>query len=107
MRSRFLLPIVLLLCATAAFADQTTAVNIPFSFKSHGALFPASQYVVRLSEDRHHLTITSKETGKSMFLLVGPVSVDHYAPLVSLRFEEAGGSHELRSIRIGEYQYQH
>jgi hypothetical protein len=108
MRSKMILSLVLVLCATAAFADRTTAVTIPFSFESHGQVFPASQYEVKLSDDRHHLTIRNREEPrKSMILLVDSVAVDRNAPTLTIRFEQTGGLHELRSIRVGEYQYQH
>jgi biopolymer transport protein ExbD len=104
---RIMLPILLFLCATAAFADQTTSVTIPFSFESQGKVFPASQYEVKLSDDRHHLTISTRQgPSKSMFLTVAPVSIDRNDTILSIKFEEVGGLHELRSIRVGEYQYQ-
>jgi hypothetical protein len=96
------------LCATGAFAADTTVVNIPFSFESRGQHFPPSQYEVKLSGDRHHLTITSRQTpAKSIFLVVSWVDINQHDPNLSMRFENGGGLHELSSIRMGTYEYKH
>ena len=85
-----------------------TVVNIPFSFESRGQQFPPSQYEVKLSPDRHHLTITSRQTpAKSMFLVVSWVDVNQHDPNFSMRFENDCGLHELSSIRLGTYEYKH
>jgi len=103
-----ILALLTFLCATGAFAADTTAVNIPFSFESRGQHFPASQYEVKLSEDRHHLTLTSRKTpAKSIFLVVGWVDINQHDPNLSIRFENAGGLHELSSIRLGTYEYKY
>jgi biopolymer transport protein ExbD len=103
-----LLVLILCLCVTAAFAGETTSVNIPFGFESHGEHFPASQYEVRLSDDHHHLTMSTRENpAKSVFLLVTPAITNQYAATVSIRFDNSGGVHELRSLRLGSYEYKH
>jgi hypothetical protein len=109
MRSRILiLAFLSFLCARGAFAADTTAVNIPFSFVSHGERFPASQYEVKLSDDHYHLTITSRQQpAKSMFLVVNWADVNPQAPLLSIQFENARGQHELRSVRLGSYEYKY
>jgi hypothetical protein len=104
--TRMMLPLALLLCATGAFAAQTAAVTIPFSFESHGKLFSASQYIVTLSDDRQRISIASRQKpGKSLLLLAGPANIDAYAPALSIKFDAVRGLHELRSIRVGSYQY--
>jgi hypothetical protein len=107
MRSRiFMLPLALLLCATGAFATETTAVTIPFSFESHGKLFPASQYVVSLTDDRRHISITDKEAPvRRVVLQVNPAEVSPHDPTLSIKFDSLGGSHSLQSVRLGSYQY--
>jgi hypothetical protein len=109
MRFRIMiLALATFLGATGAFAADTTAVNIPFSFESRGQQFPASQYEIKLSGDRHHLTISSRQTpAKSMFLVVNWVDINQHDPNLSIRFETAGGLHELSSIRLGTYEYKH
>jgi biopolymer transport protein ExbD len=107
MRSRIMmLPLALFLCATAAFANETTAVNIPFSFESHGKLFPASQYVVSLTDDRRHISITDREAPvRRVVLQVNPAEIKPQDPTLSIKFDNAGGSHSLQSVRLGSYQY--
>lgn len=107
MRSRIMmLPLALLLCATGAFANETTAVTIPFSFESHGKLFPASQYVVRLSDDLRHISITDREApGRRVVLQVNPADVNPQDPTLSIKFDNVSGSHSLQSVRLGSYQY--
>ena len=107
MRSRIMmLALVLLLGGMVASASETSAVTIPFSFESHGELFPASRYEVRLGDDRHHFTITSRDVpAKTIFLPVVPADIGPHAPSLSMRFNVVGGSHLLQSVRLGSYQY--
>lgn len=109
MRFRMMISAFLLfICATCAFAADTTVVNIPFAFESLGQHFPPSQYEVRLSDDRHHVTITSRQAlAKSIFLTVSQADVTQYDPILSIRFENVGGLRELRSLRLGSYQYRY
>jgi len=109
MRFRFMVPAFLLfVCAACAFAADTTLVNIPFAFESRGQRFPPSQYEVRLSEDRHHLTLTSRDVpARSMFLTVSETDVTRYDPTLSISFETIAGRRQLFSIRLGSYQYRY
>ena len=101
-----LIVLISCLCVTAAFAGETASVNIPFSFKSHGEQFPASQYEVQLSPDRHHLTMSTKLTpAKSIFLVDEPADVNQFAATLSIRFDHNGDVRELRSLRLGSYEY--
>jgi hypothetical protein len=108
MRSNMILiALISCLCVTAAFADETISVNVPFSFESHGEHFPASQYEVQLSSDRHHLVMTTRGTApKSIFLTVKPTEMNRFAASLSIRFDNTGGVHELRSLRLGSYEYE-
>jgi len=93
------------LFAAAASAAETTAVTIPFTFESQGRQFPASQYDVRLSDDLEHVTITSRQAPvNTLFLLVHAADINRHDPSVTIRFEDVGGLHELRSIRVGHFE---
>ena len=97
-----MLVLALFLSATAAFAAETTAITIPFSYEIREEHFPASQYDVKLSDDRDHVTITSREAPvRTLYLLVHAADTNRHDPSVMLRFEDVGGLHELRSIRVG------
>ena len=105
MRSKLLmLAFVLFVSAPGAFAVERVTVNIPFSFESHGKHFPASQYEVKLSDDRSHLTLSSKESSSlSLSILVESYESDQTLPKLSVRFENVDGTHALQSIRLGSY----
>jgi hypothetical protein len=109
MRSRIMmLALASFLSSTAAFAGETTAVTIPFSFESQGEHFPASQYEVKLSKGQDLVTITSKQApARTLFLLVHAADINRHDPGVTIRFEDVGGLHELRSIRVGHFEYSH
>jgi hypothetical protein len=97
----FLTPV---LCTTAAFATDRVSVDMPFSFKSQGKVFPASQYDVSLTSDRRMLTLTSRTNSADrlswMTVPAEPRSTD--APL-SIQFDRVGRVHELHAIRLGSY----
>src|SRR3984957_12821844 len=93
------------LCTTAAFAVDRVSVDMPFSFESHGRVFPASRYDVSLTNDRRMLTLTSKTnpadraTWMTLSADRGPMDPD-----LSLQFDREGNLHELRAVRLGTYQ---
>ena len=94
-----------LLLATAALADERVTVNVPFSFDNHGRHYPASEYDVRLTNDRAFLVLSRVGTpGTSIFLSAKPTEVTFSAPMVSIRFDNEAGVHELQSLRLGEYE---
>jgi hypothetical protein len=92
------------LCTTAAFATDKASVDIPFSFESHGKVFPASQYDVSMDDDRRMLTLSSRtnpaDRVSSMTVSAELSSTD--APL-SIQFDQVGRVHELHAIRLGSY----
>ena len=93
------------LCTTAAFAVERVSVDLPFSFESHGESFPANRYDVTLNDDLHFLIIRSTTLpAKSLTFMVTNAEVKAGAPQLSIRFDQAGNIHELRSIRVGAYQ---
>jgi biopolymer transport protein ExbD len=103
-----LLILIAFLCVTAAFAEETVVVDIPFGFESQGQYFPPSQYEVRLSNDHEHLLLAANQTpARTTLLLVRPTAVDQYAAPLSIKFDDTRGIHSLKSIRLGAYEYHH
>jgi hypothetical protein len=93
------------LCTTAAFAIDRVSVNMPFSFESHGRIFPASRYDVSLNNDHRRLTLTSRtnpaDTATWMTLPADKGSLD---PELLLQFDRNGKTPELRAVRLGTYE---
>jgi hypothetical protein len=93
------------LCTTAAFAVDRVSVNMPFSFESHGRVFPASRYDVSLNDDRRMLTLTSRTnpaaraTWMTLFAEKGLMD-----PELSMEFDHNGKTPELRAVRLGTYR---
>jgi hypothetical protein len=93
------------LCTTAAFAVDRVSVNMPFTFESHGRIFPASRYDVSLSDDRRMLTLRSRtnaaDTATWMTLSADKRPMD---PELSLEFDPNRKAPELRAVRLGTYR---
>jgi hypothetical protein len=93
------------LCTTAAFAVDRVSVDMPFSFESHGRVFPASQYDVSLTDDRRMLTLTSRtnpaDRATWMTLSADKSPMD---PDLSMQFDRKGNMPELRAVRLGTYR---
>jgi biopolymer transport protein ExbD len=93
------------LFTTAAFAVERASVDLPFTFESHGEHFPANRYEVTLDNNLRLLTIRSTEfPARSLSFMVTNAEVKADAPRLSIRFDPAGNTRELRSIRFGGYQ---
>ena len=92
------------LCATAALAVDRVSVNLPFSFESHGRVFPASRYDVSLTYDRRMLTLTSR-TNPADRASWTTLSVDRgpMDPELSLQFDRNGNIPELHAVRLGTH----
>ena len=50
---------------SAAFAFDRAAVNVPFSFETHGETLPAGTYEVEFDWIHHTLKLSSKPTRRS------------------------------------------
>jgi hypothetical protein len=92
------------LCTTAAFAANSVSVDMPFSFETHGRVFPASRYDVSLTDDRRMLILTNRtnpaDRATWMTLSVDRAPMD---PELSLQFDRGGNLPELRAVRLGIY----
>jgi hypothetical protein len=92
------------LCTTAAFATDRVSVDMPFSFESHGRVFPASQYDVSLTDNRRMLTLSSRTNpaDRVSWMTVSAEQSSTDVPL-SIQFDQVGRVHELHAIRLGSY----
>lgn len=92
--------------ATAALASETMTVNVPFSFETHGKLYPAGKYAVEYDSTCNDLKLFSKvDTSKSFMWIAFPAEYTSKMPALSLKFDsEADGTHELRTIRLATWE---
>jgi hypothetical protein len=88
--------------ATAAYAFDRVAVNIPFSFKTHRETFPAGTYEVEFDSFHNTLKLSSKtDTKMSYVWIASPAECTPNMSALSLKFDGgADGIHMLRSIRL-------
>ena len=93
--------------ATAAFAVDfdRVAVNVPFSFETHGKTFPAGAYEVAFDPSHDALRLSSKNDTKMSFMWIAtPAEFGPNASRLSLKFDDRGdGTHSLRSIRLAKW----
>jgi hypothetical protein len=93
------------LCTPAALAVDKASVNMPFSFESHGKVFPASQYDVILQRDRTLLTLTSKTNpADTLSWITVPAEMGPNDTALSFQFDRVGNMHELHAVRFGGYK---
>lgn len=91
----------LTLTSTAAFADDRSRLEVPFSFTAKGHTFPAGSYYLFLESRSSLITLSSRsEPGSSLTWIVGPAEVAN-SPVV-LKFDETGTEHMLRTIQCGD-----
>jgi|SRR5580698_2581492 hypothetical protein len=93
------------LLAAAALASNTamaeSTVNVPFTFKAAGKVWPAGLYTVQKGDFGNMVTLISKENSLSFTSLVGPGEPGPDATNVTLKFDEVGIGHALRTIQYG------
>jgi hypothetical protein len=88
-----------------AFASDKAEVNIPFSFETHGKVFPAGKYDVTLKGDRSFLSLTSRAfPADTITWTPVPTGIDAKGALLSVQFDQVGNVHELHAVRMGQYQ---
>jgi hypothetical protein len=88
--------------ATAAYAFDRVAANVPFSFETHGETFPAGAYDVEFDWIHHTLKLSSKtDTKMSYIWIAAPAEDGPDISTLSLKFDNsADGTRALRSIRL-------
>jgi hypothetical protein len=90
------------LLATAAFAADQAVVNIPFNFQSRGHAFPAGKYVATLDYNHNVLAITNATDARlSARWAVGPAEYNPNDEKLTLKFDDLGSSHTLRTVQLG------
>jgi len=91
--------------ATVALAPHSakadTSVKIPFSFTVAGKAMPAGKYTVLRSSNFGTITLRNDQTSKSYTWVTGPGASDPTDNHVSIKFDELGPDHVLRSIQYG------
>ena len=101
LRNLFLAPAVLAVAtfaATSAHAEAT--LKVPFNFTAAGKQCPAGLYTVNKDSKNSLVTLRSKESGRAFTWIVGPGDTAA-STAVTLRFNETGSDHELRSVQYG------
>lgn len=92
----------MVLVATSAFAASKANVNIPFAFSSHGQSFPAGQYTATLDMNQNVLTLSSKDKPSlSAHWAVGPAESNPNDEKLTLKFDDLGNNHSLRTVQLG------
>jgi len=90
------------LCATAAFAADRAVVDIPFNFVSNGQTFPAGRYAATLDSNQNVLALSSMTDCKvSAHWIAGPAEFNPNNEKLTLKFDDLGDSHMLRSVQFG------
>ena len=87
------------LAATTAMAESN--MKVPFNFTAAGKNWPAGTYSIQKDWHGGMVTLKSKVTADSLTFLVGPGAPDPNETNVTLKFDEVGGVHVLRSIQYG------
>jgi hypothetical protein len=90
------------ICATAAFAADQAVVNIPFNFQSQGHAFPAGNYVATV--DRNHNVLALRNTADASVAAIwaaGPAEYNPSDEKLTLKFDDLGSSHTLRTVQLG------
>ena len=88
--------------ATAAYAFDRAAVNVPFSFETHGETLPAGTYEVEFDSIHYTLKLSSKTETKMFYIwIAAPAEVGPDTSTLSLKFDNrADGIHVLRNVRL-------
>ena len=93
------------LCTPAAFAVDRVSVDMPFSFESHGKVFPPSVYDVTIKDDRGMLTLSSRRNpADTISWTASPAEMGPNDTALSIKFDRVGNVNELHAVRLGRYQ---
>jgi hypothetical protein len=103
MLRRFVLaPVVLAAAAmTATSAMAATSINVPFSFTVEGKYCPPGRYLVDKDRLSHIVTLRSVDNHEIFNWVVGPGEPAPTDTKVSLKFDQTGVNHALRSVQFG------
>jgi hypothetical protein len=102
LRNTILVPAVLAIASFAAVsAHAATSLKVPFTFQAAGKNLPAGNYEVSKDASRQVVTLRNVADGRSFTWVAGPGAPAVKSSTATLRFNEIGGSHELRSVQYG------
>jgi len=85
--------------ATTAKADAI--VKVPFSFTVAGQNCPAGYYTVKRDMIHNMVTLQSNTAPRTFSWFVSPADEKPTTSKVTLRFNELGDAHSLRSVQFG------
>lgn len=92
-----------LVAATAAItphlASAETTVRVPFDFTVQGKAMPAGVYIISQDGFNNMVTLMDKDTAKGFSVILRPGDASPGDRHVSLKFEDIGDSHVLRSVQ--------
>jgi hypothetical protein len=104
LRNMILAPVVM---AAAALATNTamadTTLKVPFSFTVAGKTCPAGLYLVKRGTSSNLVTLQNKETAQAFSWIIGPGDPTPSDLAVTLKFDEMGDAHALRSVQVGPW----
>lgn len=89
------------LAATSAKAEVT--VKVPFNFTAAGKICPAGYYTVRHDDNSGFVSLISKDSPQIFTWVVGPSIAPPDNRKISLKFDESGDNHLLRSVQYGAF----
>lgn len=84
---------------TPNLASAETTIKVPFSFTVQGRAMPAGDYIVVRDGFNNMVTLMDKQTAKSVSLVLRPGDAQPGDRHVTLKFDENGDSHVLRSVQ--------
>jgi len=102
LRTLILVPVVLAAVVVATNTAQAeVTIKVPFTFTVYGKTCPAGEYSVNHDSSRGTVTLSSKDGAKHFNWHLGPGDGNSADARVTLRFEESGQSHVLKSVQYG------
>jgi len=102
LRTIVLTPVALAVVAlTANSAMAASTVKVPFSFKVNGKDCPAGKYVIDRDSFGHIVTLRGVKGTEAFSWVVGPGEPDPNERKISLKFDQDGSTHFLKSVQFG------
>ena len=95
-----LIAIVVMLAATAASAQISAPVYVPFAFTANHQYLPAGTYRVEMLSDRFVAFVDSQTGTTERIVMVRPESGTRIEPIGGLVFASYGSRYVLREVRM-------
>ncbi len=87
------------LTANSAMAESN--VKVPFSFTAAGKVWPAGEYSIQKDMLAGTVTLKSEVSSESLTCLLGPGDPNPTDNKITLKFDNIGGTHALRTVQYG------